>query len=99
MRADRGLIPQAIEEALRFETPLLNITRLATKDTEIDGVPIPAGSTIMLMLAAANREETRYPIPTGSSSAGTTPNRTSRSATGPICAWACTWPGWRSGWP
>ncbi len=63
VRDDRGLIPRAIEESLRYETPLLNITRLATTDTEIDGVPIPAGSTIMLMLAAANREETRYPDP------------------------------------
>ncbi len=63
VRSDRSLIPEAIEEALRYETPLLNITRLATKDTEIDGVPVPAGSTIMLMLAAANREETRYPDP------------------------------------
>src|SRR5436190_4225379 len=63
VRSDRSLIPQTIEESLRLETPLLNITRLATKDTEIDGVPIPAGSTVMLMLAAANREETRYPEP------------------------------------
>ncbi|HYA68154.1 MAG TPA: cytochrome P450 [Acidimicrobiales bacterium] len=63
VRADRGRIAQAIEESLRYETPLLNITRLATKDTELDGVPIPAGSTVMLMLAAANREETRYPEP------------------------------------
>jgi cytochrome P450 len=65
VRADRDLVPQAIEEALRFETPLLNITRLATKDTEIGGVPVPAGSTIMIMLAAANREESRYPDPDG----------------------------------
>ena len=63
VRADRSLIPPAIEELVRFETPLLNITRLAVKDTEIDGVPIPAGSTVMLMLAAANREETRFPEP------------------------------------
>ncbi len=63
VRHDRSRIPQAIEESLRFETPLLNITRLATKDTDIDGVPVPAGSTIMLMLAAANREEPRYPAP------------------------------------
>jgi len=63
VRSDRSLIPQAIEEALRLETPLLNITRLATRDTEIDGVPVPAGSTIMLMLAAANREQTRYEEP------------------------------------
>jgi cytochrome P450 len=63
LRADRALIPQAIEESLRLETPLLNITRQATKDTEIGGVPIPAGSTVMLMLAAANRDEDRYPDP------------------------------------
>jgi cytochrome P450 len=63
VRADRRLIPQAIEEALRLETPLLNITRLATKDTEIDGVSIEAGSTVMLMLAAANRDENRHDDP------------------------------------
>lgn len=63
VRSDRELIPQAIEESLRVETPLLNITRLATKDAEVGGVPIPAGSTVMLMLAAANRDEARYPAP------------------------------------
>jgi cytochrome P450 len=63
LRADRSLIPQAIEEALRLETPLLNITRLATRDSEVGGVPIPAGSTVMLMLAAANRDEDRYADP------------------------------------
>ncbi len=63
VRADRSLVPPTIEEALRLETPLLNITRLATKDTEISGVPIEAGSTVMLMLAAANRDENRHADP------------------------------------
>src|SRR5262249_5716429 len=63
VRADRSLVPQAIEEALRYETALLNITRLAVRDTEIAGVPVPAGSTVMLMLAAANRDEARWPDP------------------------------------
>ncbi|HEY6427502.1 MAG TPA: cytochrome P450 [Acidimicrobiales bacterium] len=63
VRTDRSLIPQAIEEALRLETPLLNITRLVTADTEVGGVAIPAGSTVMLMLAAANRDEERYEEP------------------------------------
>jgi len=63
VRNDRSLIPQAIEEALRLEAPLLNITRLATRDTEIGGVSIPAGSTLMIMLAAANREDERYADP------------------------------------
>src|SRR5215813_10446509 len=63
VRADRSLVPQAIEEALRFETPLLNATRLAVRDTVLSGVPIPAGSTLILMLAAANRDQTRWPEP------------------------------------
>jgi cytochrome P450 len=63
VRADRSLIPQAIEEALRFEAPLLNGTRLAVRDTVLSGVPIPAGSTLVLMLGAANRDETRWPDP------------------------------------
>jgi cytochrome P450 len=63
VRADRCLVPQAIEEALRFETPLLNATRLAVRDTVLSGVPIPAGSTLILMLAAANRDQTRWPDP------------------------------------
>jgi cytochrome P450 len=63
VRSDRTLIPDAIEEAVRLETPLLNITRLATKDTDIGGVAVPAGSTVMVMLAAANREDDRYGDP------------------------------------
>lgn len=63
VRADRSLVPRAIEEVVRFETPLLNITRLATRDTVISGEEIPAGSTLMLMLAAANRDENRWDDP------------------------------------
>ncbi|MGW5381562.1 cytochrome P450 [Nocardia sp. NPDC003963] len=63
LRADRTLIPQAIEEAVRWEPPLLTITRVATTDTELGGVAIPAGSSVMPMLGAANREEDRYDNP------------------------------------
>jgi cytochrome P450 len=63
VRADRSLIAQAIEEAVRYEAPLLNITRLATRDTVLGGVPIPEGSTVMTMLAAANRDESRWNDP------------------------------------
>jgi cytochrome P450 len=63
VRADRSLIPQAVEEAVRWEPPLLTITRVATRDTELAGVPIPAGSTVMPMLGAANRDENRYANP------------------------------------
>jgi len=63
VRGDRSLIPQAIEEAVRWEAPLLIITRLATRDTELAGVAIPAGSTVMPLLGAANRDAERYPDP------------------------------------
>lgn len=63
VRADRSLIPQAIEEAVRWDAPLLNITRVATRDTELSGVSIPQGSSVMPMLGAANRQEDRYTDP------------------------------------
>ena len=63
VRDDRTLLPQAIEEAVRWEPPLLTITRVATRDTELGGVAIPAGSSVMPMLGAANRQEDRYPDP------------------------------------
>jgi cytochrome P450 len=63
LRSDRSLIPQAIEEAVRWEAPLLMITRVATRDTELGGVAIPAGSAVMPVLGSANREEDRYPDP------------------------------------
>jgi cytochrome P450 len=65
VRNDRSLIPQAIEEAVRWEAPLLTITRVATRDTELGGVPIPEGSSVMPMLGAANRQDDRYPDPNG----------------------------------
>jgi len=63
VRADRGLVPQTIEEALRWETPLLTVARLATEDVELGGVRIPAGSFVAVSLGAANRDPGRYPDP------------------------------------
>ncbi|GFG55633.1 cytochrome P450 [Mycolicibacterium agri] len=63
VRKDRSLLAQAIEEAVRWEPPLSMITRVATRDTELGGVSIPAGSSVMPVLGAANRQEERYPDP------------------------------------
>ena len=63
VRNDRNLLPQTIEEATRWEPPLLTITRVATCDTQLGGVDIPAGSSVMPMLGAANRQEDRYADP------------------------------------
>lgn len=56
VRADRSLLPQAIEEALRWEPPLLLIARVAMADTELGGVTIPRGSRLIIQLGAANRD-------------------------------------------
>jgi len=59
--ADRDLMPQAIEEGIRWEPPLLIIARGATRDTEVCGVAVPAGSSVIVSLGAANHDESRWP--------------------------------------
>ena len=63
VRADRDLVPQAIEEALRWETPLLTVARTAAEDVELGGVRIPAGALVAVSLGAANRDPGRYVRP------------------------------------
>jgi cytochrome P450 len=63
VRADRSLLPQAIEEGIRWETPLLNFMREVTVDTEIGGVAVPKGATMMLSLGSANHDEARWDEP------------------------------------
>ena len=63
VRDNRDLLPRAMEEALRWEPPLTVIFRVATVDTELAGVPIPAGSVISVNLGAANRDEKRWDNP------------------------------------
>ncbi|MCU1399307.1 MAG: cytochrome, partial [Acidimicrobiales bacterium] len=63
VRADRTLLPQAVEEGLRFESPILLTPRVATVDTELSGVRIPAGATVTAMVASANRDPAVYVDP------------------------------------
>jgi cytochrome P450 len=56
VRADRSLIPNAIEEALRFDGPVVMQDRMANEDTVLAGVHIPAGSIVQVMAGAANRD-------------------------------------------
>ncbi|WP_237572815.1 cytochrome P450 [Mycolicibacterium lacusdiani] len=57
---DRELIAPAIEEGLRFETPLTTVQRSATEATELDGVSIPRGAVIDVCIGSANRDERRW---------------------------------------
>jgi cytochrome P450 len=63
VRADRSLLPQAIEEALRLEPPLSITSRITACDTELGGIPIPANSHVIPMLGAANRDPAHYTDP------------------------------------
>jgi hypothetical protein len=56
-----ALIPQAIEELLRFQTPGPAIARHLLRDVEIYGQTIPADSIVMLLIGAANRDDRRFP--------------------------------------
>jgi len=57
---DRSLIPSAIEEGLRFETPLTMVTRTTTDEVEIGGKTIPPDAQIDLCMGSANRDESRW---------------------------------------
>lgn len=63
VHADRGLLPQAIEEGIRWETPLLNFMRETTRDVEFFGMQIPSGSTMSVNLGSANHDESRWADP------------------------------------
>lgn len=63
LRQDRSLIPNAIEEALRWEGPVGLTWRMSTRDVTLAGVDIPAGSVIDLIQGAANRDPARFPNP------------------------------------
>jgi len=58
--ADRRLVPQAVEEALRIEPPAVGVFRRATSDTEIAGVPVAAGADVYVVIASANHDESRW---------------------------------------
>ena len=63
LRDDRSLIPNFIEETLRYESPLRSQFRMAKVRTTVAGVDIPAGSTMMLLPGAANRDPRQFDDP------------------------------------
>ena len=55
------IIPSAIEELLRWESPVPAVARVATSDVEVGGCPIHAGEQVMLLLASANTDDGAHP--------------------------------------
>jgi len=60
LRADRSLMAQAVEESIRWESPLLITSRAAAVDTVVGGVDIPAGTMVIPSIGSANHDDTRW---------------------------------------
>ncbi|MEV0274779.1 cytochrome P450 [Streptomyces sp. NPDC050610] len=63
LRADHGLLPGAVEELMRFDTPLHLFERWVLDDIEVGGVHLPRGSEVALLLGSANRDPARFDRP------------------------------------
>lgn len=63
LREDPDLVTNMVEEVLRMESPTAGMWRVVTRDTELGGVPIPAGSKLFLRFDAANRDPAKYDNP------------------------------------
>jgi cytochrome P450 len=60
LRANRALVPNAVEESLRLDPPVAVLLRECCEDTVVRGVPIPRGSRVAFGIASANRDERCY---------------------------------------
>lgn len=63
LRADPTLMPTAVEEIIRWVTPVKEFMRTATADTTVAGVPIPEGDSVYLSYVSANRDEAVFDDP------------------------------------
>jgi cytochrome P450 len=63
LRNEPGIMPAALEELLRFESPVQHTARLATEDVVLGGKKIAKRQAVMAVIAAANRDPSRFPNP------------------------------------
>lgn len=63
LRADPGLVDNAIEETVRLATPIRAFSRYASRDAEVAGVPIPEGARLLVIYASANRDPRKFENP------------------------------------
>lgn len=63
LKSDPSLIPNAINEVVRYESPLRAFTRKALRETVFSGVTIPAGARVLVLYASANRDEREWESP------------------------------------
>lgn len=60
---DRSLVPNAVEELLRFESPTPHVARYVARPVEVHGQVVAAGSSMLCLSGSANRDERRFPDP------------------------------------
>ena len=63
VRADPSLIPNAVNEVLRLESPIQGFSRMVTRDHVVDGVTIPANTRVIVLYGSANRDERKWEDP------------------------------------
>ena len=63
LRSDHGLLPRAVDEMLRWWTPVMIFRRTAAEDTELSGARIRAGDKVVVSFVSANRDETVFDNP------------------------------------
>jgi cytochrome P450 len=63
IRADPGLIPNAVNEVVRIESPLRAFSRVTTRDVEVAGTSIPEGARVLVLYASANRDAMEWTDP------------------------------------
>jgi cytochrome P450 len=74
LRADRDLVPTAVEEVLRWTTPVISFMRTATVDTVLGGTDVAAGDPLLLLYASANRDEAVFGADDDRFDVGRSPN-------------------------
>jgi cytochrome P450 len=63
LKADHSLIPSAVSEIIRWQTPLAHMRRTALQDYELNGKTIKKGDKVLMWYASGNRDETQYSNP------------------------------------
>ena len=86
LRADRSLLPTAVDELLRFDTPVQMFERWVLEDVEITGCAMPRGAELGLLFGSANRDPAVFDAPDELASTASR-TRTSRSARASTSAW------------
>ncbi|MEU6182741.1 cytochrome P450 [Streptomyces coeruleorubidus] len=98
VRGDRSLVPNLLEESMRYLSPVAATYRATTREVEVAGQRMEKGRMVLVWYGSANRDPRQFADPIPSTPAAP-PTNTSGSAAASTSAWARRWPGWRAGWP